>query len=91
VGWKTSVRVLSRIGRALGDRHIPGGRHEIAELADGDRVLVQPESVDLDAAYRAFLGIELRRSHQEGAAGHPRHVRRRRPAGIRGRVRMHLD
>jgi hypothetical protein len=66
--------VLRRVERPLGHGRVPGRGHEPAELRDRDRVIVYPEAVDLDAARRAFLRVEVLGSHQELAARHPGHV-----------------
>jgi len=66
--------VLRRVERTFRDGRVPGPGHEPPELRDRDRVIVHPEAVDLDAARRAFLRVEVLRSHQELAARHPRHV-----------------
>ena len=66
--------ILRRVERPLGDGHVPGRGHEPAELRDRDRVVIHPEAIDLDAARRAFLRVEVLRAHQELAARHPGHI-----------------
>ena len=67
--------IVLRVGRDFRDRDVPGGADEIAELAVGDRRPVDPEPVDGDAVDRSLLGIVPVRSHPEGAAHEPDHVR----------------
>ncbi len=64
-------------GGGLGGGAVAGCLHEPTELRHRDRVLVQPEPVDLLAVDRLLLGIELRRAHRELATGDPAHVLRR--------------
>jgi hypothetical protein len=48
--------------------HITGGLHEAPELGHGDRMLVDPESVDAHLPDRPLLRVELHGSHPERAA-----------------------
>src|SRR4051812_35046009 len=78
---RVGVRVVQRVGAALGDGDVAGGPDEAAELRDGDRALVDPESLDLGAADGPLLRIEVLGAHEERAAGDPGHARLA-PAGL---------
>ena len=64
--------VLRRVEWPLRDRDVPGRRHEPAELGDGDRVIVDPEAVDLDAADRPLLRVEVVRTPSGSCRRAPR-------------------
>jgi hypothetical protein len=70
------LRIVVRVERPLRQRHVSGGLHEAAEVAHRDRMLVDPEAVDVHRVDRALLGIELVRAHGERARGHPPHALR---------------
>ena len=53
---------------------VPGSADEVAELAVGDRRMINPECVDADAVDRRFLRIMFVRAHTECAAWDPDHI-----------------
>jgi hypothetical protein len=69
------ARIVVRIGRDLGEGHVPRRLDEGAELTVGDRRLVDPESVDFDEMRRRLFRVVPVRSHAERAARDPSHAR----------------
>ena len=59
------VGVGGRVGRALGEREIPGLLDEARELRDRDRPAVDREGGDLDLAHGRLFGVEVGRAHPE--------------------------
>jgi hypothetical protein len=68
------IRIVDGVERPLDLRHVPRGLHKAPERADGDRMLVHPEVVDLDLPDRPLLGVEVERAHPESAAGDEDHA-----------------
>jgi hypothetical protein len=66
------------IGRNFGKGDVPGGADEFLKLPVGHRRAIDPEAIDSDTMNRHFFRIVFIRSHTEGAAWNPDHIRRRR-------------
>src|SRR3984885_1245653 len=62
-GWRS--RIVGRIQRAFRDGDIARRVDEARELLVGDGVLIHPKAIDADLVYRAFLWIEVFRTHEE--------------------------
>src|SRR3546814_9546749 len=77
------------IGRQLLKRPITRCRDECGEGGGGHRRFVDPETVDLDAAQRPFLGIEAVGSHSKAAAFDEAHAVERRGGGGGARCGFH--
>src|ERR1700733_3477826 len=67
--------IIFRVGHNLGDGLVTRRLRELLELAVGHRGRVDPESIDRDPVRRRLLGIVMIRTHAEGTAGNPNHVR----------------
>ena len=80
------VRVVGRVERALGHRHVTGFANEAPELRGGDLPFVHQEPGHRDLPHGPLLGVEVLRAHRERAAGHPDHGR---PALVGGRRGTH--
>ena len=82
--------IVVGVKRPLGERHVAGRRHKAAEVAHRDRMLIDPETVDVHRVNRALLGIEVGRAHRERARGHSAHLLHgRRCRGCDGVGRVH--
>jgi len=62
------ARIILRVGRDLGKRHMAGRANEFLELTIGYRMTVDPEVTSGGAMCRRFLRVMLVGSHAEGAA-----------------------
>src|SRR3546814_8863673 len=78
---QVGARIELGIGRQLRKRPITRCRDEFGEGGGGHRRFVDPETVDLDAAQRPFLGIEAVGSHSKAAAFDEAHAVERRGGG----------
>src|ERR1700733_3870562 len=67
--------IIFRVGHNLRDGLVTRRLHELLELTVGHRGRVDPESIDRDPVRRRLLGIVMIRTHAEGTAGNPDHVR----------------
>ena len=76
-------RVVGRVGRNLGKRHVPGSSHERLKHGVGHRRAVHPETVDSDAMDRAFLRVVLLGTHLIRPPRDPDHVGKRCRTGRR--------
>src|SRR5829696_9569878 len=68
------VRVVRRVRRALGERHMPRLGDETREVAVRDGVQIHPETVERHAMNRALLRVEALVAHAELAPLDPRHL-----------------
>jgi len=65
---------IARIGRGLGDGHVPGVGHEPAERGVGDRVIIDPHALHLGGGDRSFLRVKGGATHPEDTAGNQGHA-----------------
>src|ERR1700722_20414868 len=73
-GWGS--RIVGRIQLAFRDCDIARRVDEARELFVGNGVPVHPKAIDAYLVDRALLGIEVLRTHEEGATRNPQHIRR---------------
>ena len=81
-GWR--ARVVGGVRGPLRQRDVPGGVDEAAEVGVRHGRPIHPEAVHLHAVRGRLFGVVIVRTHQELAAGHPRHgLVGRGPVGLR--------
>ncbi len=68
------ARVIGRVRRNLGKRHMARRGNERLKRRNGDGSSIHPESADRHLVDRAFLRIVLVGAHAECAAGNPHHI-----------------
>jgi hypothetical protein len=68
------ARIVFCIGRDLGEGHMAGVFDKAVELRVGDRSIIDPEAVDLDAVRGFLLGVMKVGAHGKLAAGNEHHL-----------------
>src|SRR5215831_13607762 len=68
------ARIILRLRRTLGGRHVLGDLDELAKLFIGHRVPIHPKAIEGHLMRRSFFRIVLVGSHEKRAARDPDHI-----------------
>ena len=75
--FRWSPRIIGWIQCAFSNRDVAGRIDEARKLFVDDDVPIHPEAIDSDFVDRAFLGIEIVRTHEKRPTRNPQHIQRR--------------